>query len=241
MTNNKEIYYKFFTKNIGFSKGIYKGLNCGISSKDNPSDVMKNINYAKKQINSSDKIIVMANQSHSNKCIILNKASDNIGSADGLVTKSSELVLGITTADCIPLIFFDNQNGIIGICHAGWKGLSNGIIENTIEKMIKIGSSTQFIKVIIGPCIRQYSYEVNNDFLNKFNLPKNNPYSSLKKNKLFFNLPKFATNILKKYKLSSIKDFKKDTYMNSDYFSYRQSKFKKQSDYGRNISLVTIK
>ena len=99
---------------------------------------MKNINYAKKQINSSDKIIVMANQSYSNKYIILNKASDNIGSADGLVTKSSELVLGITTADCIPLIFFDNQNGIIGICHAGWKGLSNGIIENTIEILRKI-------------------------------------------------------------------------------------------------------
>ena len=241
MISSKKINYKFFTKNIGFSDGIYKGLNCGISSKDNPSDVMKNINYAKKKINSLDKIIVMAHQSHSNKCIILNKASDNIGNADGLVTKSSELVLGITTADCIPLIFFDNQNGIIGICHAGWKGLSNGIIENTIQKMIKIGSSSEFIKVIIGPCIRQYSYEVDDNFLNEFNLPKINPYSSLKNNKLFFNLPKFAINILNKYKLSSIKENKKNTYMNSNYFSYRESKFRKQSDYGRNMSLVSIK
>ena len=107
--------------------------------------------------------------------------------------------------------------------------------------MIKIGSSTQFIKILIGPCIRQFSYEVNNNFLNEFNLPKINPYSSLKDNKLFFNLPKFAINILKKYKLSSIKDFRKNTYMDSNYFSYRESKFKKQSDYGRNISLVSIK
>ena len=183
----------------------------------------------------------MAHQSHSNKCIILNKASDNIGNADGLVTKSSELVLGITTADCIPLIFFDNQNGIIGICHAGWKGLSNGIIENTIEKMIKTGSSNRYINVIIGPCIRQFSYEVKNNFIDEFNLPKVNPYSSLKNNKLFFNLPKFATNILKEYKLSSIKDFRKNTFMNSNYFSYRESKFKKQPYYGRNISLVSIK
>lgn len=241
MTSSKRINYKFFTKNMGFSKGLYKGLNCGISSKDNPSDVIKNINYAKKKINSSDKTIVMAHQSHSNKCIILNKAADNIGNADGLVTKSSELVLGITTADCIPLIFFDNQNGIIGICHAGWKGLSNGIIENTIEKMIKTGSSNQYINVIIGPCIRKFSYEVKNNFINEFNLPKVNPYSSLKNNKLFFNLPKFAKNILKEYKLSSIKDFRKNTFMNSDYFSYRESKFKKQPDYGRNISLVSIK
>ena len=52
MTSSKKIYYKFFTKNKGFSKGLYKGLNCGISSKDNPSDVIKNINYAKKKINS---------------------------------------------------------------------------------------------------------------------------------------------------------------------------------------------
>ena len=63
----------------------------------------------------------------------------------------------------------------------------------------------------------------------------------LKNNKLFFNLPKFATNILKEYKLSSIKDFRKNTFMNSNYFSYRESKFKKQPDYGRNISLVSIK
>ena len=93
----------------------------------------------------------------------------------------------------------------------------------------------------LRPCLFPISYEVDNNFLNEFNLPKINPYSSLKDNKLFFNLPKFAINILKKYKLSSIKDFRKNTYMDSNYFSYRESKFKKQSDYGRNISLVSIK
>ena len=241
MINESKISYKFFSKNYGFSHGIYGSLNCGRSSKDNKDLIKKNINYAKNKMNLLNRVLIMPRQSHSNNCLIINKESDNKGNADALVTSSSNLMLGITTADCIPVIFFDNQNRNIGICHAGWKGLSNGIIEKTIEKMILIGSSVSSINVVIGPCIRKYSYEVNYDFLNNFKLPKTNPYSSLRRNRLYFNLPKFATNILQNQNIRSIKDYKKNTYLDVNYFSYRQSKHRKYSDYGRNLSLVAIK
>ena len=80
-----------------------------------------------------------------------------------------------------------------------------------------------------------------NCFLNNFKLPKTNPYSSLRENRLYFNLPKFATNILQNQNIRSIKDYKKNTYLDVNYFSYRQSKHRKYSDYGRNLSLVAIK
>ena len=241
MNSKNKINFKFFSKNCGFSKGIYKSLNCGKFSKDNPELIKKNIDYAKNKMNLLNRVLVIPRQSHSNNCLIINKESDNKGNADALVTNSSNLILGITTADCIPLIFFDNENYNIGICHAGWKGLSNGIIEKTIEKMILIGSSVNSINVVIGPCIRKYSYEINYDFLHNFKLPKTNPYSSLRENRLYFNLPKFATNILQNQDIRSIKDYKKNTYLDVNYFSYRQSKHRKYSDYGRNLSLVAIK
>ncbi len=235
------INFKFFSKNYGFSKGIYKSLNCGKFSKDNPDLIKKNIDYAKNKMRLANRILVMPHQSHSNNCLIVNSEKDNKSNADSLVTSSRKLILGITTADCIPLIFFDNINHNIGICHAGWKGLSNGIIEKTIEKMILIGSSTSSINAVIGPCIRKYSYEISFNFLSKFNLPKVNPYSSLRHNKIYFDLPKFATSILLNQKIKNIKDYKKNTYLDNNYFSYRQSKHKKCSDYGRNLSLVAIK
>lgn len=235
------INFKFFSKNYGFSKGIYESLNCGKFSKDNPDLIKKNIDYAKNKMKLAKRVLVMPHQSHSNNCLIINNEKDNKSNADALVTSSRNLILGITTADCIPLIFLDNKNQNIGICHAGWKGLSNGIIEKTIEKMILIGSSTSSINVVIGPCIRKYSYEISFNFLSKFNLPEVNPYSSLRQNKIYFDLPKFATNILLNQKIKHIKDYKKNTYLDNNYFSYRQSKHKKCSDYGRNLSLVAIK
>ena len=241
MINKKRISFKFFSKNNGFSHGIYKSLNCGKLSKDDPVIIEKNIKYAKHKMKLLNRVLIMPQQSHSSNCLIVNKESDNKTNADALVTSSSNLILGITTADCIPLIFFDNQNRNIGICHAGWKGLSSGIVERTIEKMIMIGSSPNSISAIIGPCIRKYSYEINFNFLNKFNLPKVNPYSSIRANKIYFDLPKFAINILQNQKIKYIKDFKKNTYLDNNYFSYRQSKHKRHSDYGRNLSLVAIK
>ena len=234
----KKIKYKFFTKNYGVSKGIYKSLNCGIKSLDRPENVKMNLKIAMSAITKSSKLLVMPSQSHSNKCIIVNSSKGKF-LCDALVTKNRNLILGVTTADCIPIIFTDSSKLIIGICHAGWKGLVSGVIENTVNKMIRIGSLSKNIKATIGPCIRRTSYEVSENFVQ--NLKENDlKYISKSRNKFFFDLPKAAKSRLKYLGIDQINDTRKNTYRDINYFSYRLSCHKKLKDYGRNISLVSI-
>ena len=172
------IKYKFFSKNNGFSKGIYSSLNCGIKSKDHSNNIKKNINLALKKIGFPNRKLILPNQNHTDKCLILESEDNHLIKADGIVTKSKNFVIGVTTADCIPIILFDPEKEIIGICHAGWKGLSKGIIENTVSKMLILGSKCKKINAVIGPCIRESSYEVDRDFYKKFALPLENDFTS---------------------------------------------------------------
>ena len=234
----KKITFKFFTKNHGVSTGIYKSLNCGIKSMDRPENVRSNLKIAMRVITKSNKQLVMPAQTHSNKCMIVNSSEANFN-CDALVTKNPNFILGITSADCIPIIFTDSSKLVIGICHAGWKGLVTGVIENTVKKMIKIGASNKKIKATIGPCIRRISYEVSESFVK--NLKGDDLMSiSKSKNQFFFDLPKAAKSRLNNLGISMINDIRKNTYTDNNYFSYRLSCHKKFKDYGRNISLVCI-
>ena len=233
--------YKFFTKNNGFSRGIYKGLNCGKYSEDKASIVNKNLNYALNKFGLNGRHLILPNQNHSNRCIIINSPKDKVKICDALVTKSTEVILGVTTADCLPIIFLDNQKKIIGVCHAGWRGISKGIIEETMNKMLLIGSSYNNINAIIGPCIRQKSYEIQRDFNKNSKIPYIENYILKNNDKIYLNLVGIAKKIMTNYKIKSIKDTKKNTYLDSNYFSYRESIHQKNIDYGRNLSLIAIK
>ena len=109
----------------------------------------------------------------------LKKISDDF---DGLVTNKKNIILGILTADCAPILFFDPIDMVVGACHAGWRGALTGIIENTLIKMRNIGSKTKNIRCAIGPCIGQQSYEVGKDFYNKFVSVENATHQFFEKN-----------------------------------------------------------
>ena len=236
MTNN--IKYRFFTKNNGLSKGIYKSLNCGLLSKDDHKTVISNIDIAARLISQKNKKVVIPIQSHSNKCLIVKNPLKKY-KCDALVSNKEDIILGITTADCLPIILFDSSNQIIGICHAGWRGLLDGVIQNTLKKMIKLGSLNKNINFIIGPCIRKKSYEVSKSFIDKFR-PKYHQFSTIIGGKYYYDLPSLASFIASKNGIINIKDMKKNTYFSKNYFSYREAKKKKLDDYGRNISMVSI-
>ena len=118
------------------------------------------------------------------------------------------LILGITAADCLPIIFYDPKNHVIGIAHAGWKGLVKGVIQNTLNKMIKLGAQKKHIKSIIGPCIRVGSYEVNNDFVKKLKT-EYQKFAIRRMQKIYFDLPKLAKYILLNSNISGVHDTKK--------------------------------
>ena len=100
------IKYAFFSRKKGISNGIYKSLNCGLNSKDKKSNVLKNRIIALEKIGLNKKKLIIPNQIHSNKIKIVDENSINQNiTADGLLTKSNKIVLGILTADCAPIFF----------------------------------------------------------------------------------------------------------------------------------------
>ena len=234
----KFIRYKFFSRNHGSSKGIYKSLNCGLKSFDNKKDIKQNLNIAKRTLFKENKNLIIPDQYHSNRCLIAT-ANNPYPKCDALVTSDSSLILGITSADCLPIIFYDQKNHVIGIAHAGWKGLVKGVVQNTLNKMINLGAQKKSIKSVIGPCIRVGSYEVNNDFVKKLKT-KYQKFAVRRMQKIYFNLPKLAKYILLNSNISEVHDTKKNTFLDKNYFSFRESKKKKQKDYGRNLNLISL-
>ena len=238
-----QIKHCFFSRKYGFSKGIYKSLNCGKGSKDNKNNVNKNLNFVAKKMGVKKNKLILMHQTHSNKVVEIKKNNYKKKIyADAIITKMSGFAIGVLTADCVPIIIFDKRNKIIGCVHAGWKGAFNGIINNTIKKVKKLNSNNK-IFASVGPCIGEKNYEVDVKFYKKF-------VSKSRKNKIYFrhksrikklfNLRKFVTDKLLKLDVK-VDQINKDTFAEkSNFFSYRRSQKFKQKDYGRCISTVRL-
>ena len=239
----KQIKHCFFSRKNGFSKGIYKGLNCGKGSKDSKININKNLNFVAKKMGVKKTKLILMHQTHSNKVVEIKKYNyKNKINADAIVTKMSGIAIGVLTADCVPIIIYDIKNKIIGCIHAGWKGAFSGIIYNAIKKVKKLNSNNE-IYASVGPCIGEKNYEVDIKFYKKFisKSKKNKIYFRHKsKTKKLFNLRKFVTNKLLKLNVK-VDQVNKDPFgEKSNFFSYRRSRKLKQKDYGRCISAICL-
>ena len=239
----KEIKHCFFSRRGGFSKGIYKSLNCGRGSNDEKKTIQKNLNYISKKMRVNSDDLILMHQTHSNKVKEINKNNfRRTIYCDSIITRMNQIALGVVTADCVPILVFDKKNKIIGCIHAGWKGALKGIIKNTILKMKKFNFRNE-LYASIGPCIGKKNYEVDNDFFKKFVLKskKNLRYFSKKnKKKKFFNLRKFVSDKLLEMKVK-IDHVNLDTFKETNlFFSCRRATFLKQKDYGRCISVIRL-
>ena len=242
----KEISHGFFNRNGGKSKGIYKSLNCGLGSNDKKMNIQKNLKIAKNKISKKSKNIILVNQTHSQKYIYINdsnKIKNKRLKADAIITNQKKLPIAILTADCVPILIYDDTLKIIAAIHAGWRGAYKGIINNVIRFMIKKGSKIKNIHAAIGPSISQKNYNVKNDFLKKFlkKNKKNKVFFKKRKNLIYFNLPKYVKSQLISNKISNIDHINIDTYdYKNNFFSARRSLRLNHDDYGRNISIIMI-
>ena len=239
----KQINHCFFSRKNGFSKGVYKGLNCGRGSKDSKKNIKRNLNYVAKKMSVEKNKLILMHQTHSNKVVEIKK--NNFKKrivADAMITKMNKVALGVLTADCVPIIVYDLRNKIIGCIHAGWKGAFLGVIENTIKKLKKLNSNNK-IFASVGPCIGKKSYEVDILFYENFvsESRSNKIYFKYKsKTKKLFNLRKYVTDKLLKLNVK-VDQVNKDTFTEKSYFfSYRRSRKLMQKDYGRCISTVCL-
>ena len=129
------IKHCFFSRKGGYSKGIYKSLNCGKGSFYKKKNIYKNLFFVSKKMGISLVNLSLMHQTHSNKVMIIDKHNKNLKrfNSDALLTKLRGVSLGVVTADCVPIILYDANSQTIGCIHAGWKGALCGIIENTIK------------------------------------------------------------------------------------------------------------
>ena len=238
------VNHGFFNKKNGFSKGIYKSLNCGKGSFDSKKNIKKNLIYVKKKIISKNNNIALLYQIHSSKYYFIKKFPKKKLVGDALITNVKNLPLGILTADCAPILILDIRKKIIAAIHAGWKGAYKNIVIKILKRLIKLGSQKKDIIAVIGPCIGQKNYEVGKEFKEKFvkKNKKNLIFFKLKKRKIYFDLSKFIFNQLISFGIFKIDVISKDTFnTKNNFFSARRSLKRNEPDYGRNISVIMLK
>ena len=240
------IEHTFFNRLGGNSTGIYKSLNCGLGSSDKKNKIFENLKIVVNKIKSKSKKILLLNQFHSNKFYFIDKKSKLSNSkfkGDAFITNRPGTPIGVLTADCAPVLIFDQKNIMIAAIHVGWRGAYKGIIKKVIKFMIKKGCSTNDINAVIGPCIAAKNYEVKQDFIKKFikKDKKNIIFFKKIQNKNYFNLNKYIHFQLKSLDIKKIDIINKDTFnAKNNFFSARRSKSLNESDYGRNISIIMI-
>ena len=240
------IKHGFFGRKGGTSSGIYSSLNCGFSSNDNPKNVKQNRQKICDFFGIELGNLLNPYQIHSNIAQYINEIFRKDGPrVEAFVTDNKGIAIGILTADCAPILFADEKNGIIGAAHAGWQGAFNGVIENTIDLMVEKGASLENIKAAIGPCIGQESYEVSQEYYDRFiEQSKDNKRffkNGIEPNKYQFSLKAYCASRLKKAGVIDIDVLKHDTCaLENDFFSNRRRNKAGESDYGRNISVIML-
>ena len=234
----------FFSRKGGFSRGLYKGLNCGRGSKDKKKNIIMNLKKVAKKMSVKNNHLILMYQTHSNKVIEIKKNNYKKKiRADAMVTKMRGIALGVVTADCVPILVFDNQRKMIAAIHAGWKGAFKGIVSKVIKFMIKKGSKTKNITAVIGPAISVKNYEVKKDFYKKFTRKDrtNHKFFKMGKEKLYFNLSSYVKSLILKSGVKKIEKIDVDTFdAKNKFFSARRSKSLNHADYGRNISIIML-
>jgi polyphenol oxidase len=245
-THFSHIPHGFLGREGGVSTGLYASLNVGIGSQDVPDAVTENRHRAAQTILPSAALVTV-HQVHSATCVYASAPwpDDARPHADAIVTDRPNLLLGVLTADCGPVLLADTQNGVVAAAHAGWGGALGGIIASTVACMTAHGAKIENIVAAVGPCIASRSYEVGEDMRGKF-LRDDEAHDRFfaagrQTNKYQFDLEGFIALRLAQAGVSQVDLLGVDTYgQSADFFSYRRTTHAGESDYGRQISLIGL-
>jgi len=204
----------------GSSKGNFDNFNLALHVKDSQDAVLANRAQLLRCYNLPS-TPVWINQTHSNISVDADSIS-TIVDADASYSKKLGTVCGVLTADCLPVFICNKQGTAVGIAHAGWRGLANGVIESLIESLDCNGKD---LVVHLGPAISQLSFEVGGEVKSQY-LSKNTNFENCftyLNNKYYLDLYDAAKVVLKSFGVISISGGNRCTYKESDqYFSYRR-------------------
>jgi purine-nucleoside/S-methyl-5'-thioadenosine phosphorylase / adenosine deaminase len=238
--------HAFFTRDGGVSDGIYAGLNAGIGSQDDPANVAENRRRMAEQMGVAPARFLTLYQTHSPEAVVATGPWQGTSRprGDAIVTRTAGLAIGVTAADCGPILLVDPTARVIGAAHAGWKGALTGILESTIAAMEKLGAERSGTVAAIGPLIRQHSYEVGDEFVERFIAAdaENTLYfvPSAREGHAMFDLAGFIRMRLEDAGVLMIDDVGVDTYSDPRFYSYRRSVHRNEPDYGRHVHAIVL-
>ena len=242
---NSPAKHGFFTRLDGLSKKQFRSLNCSSSNDDEKKNVNENRLIAIKNLNLNKKKLILITQTHSSKVIRITKNNlDKNITADGVITSLNNVILGILTADCAPVIIYDDKNKFVCNLHSGWKGSLNNISQTAIKLFDKYQIKRKNLTAIVGPCLGAKNYEVDKNFQRMF-IEKNIKYSKFfrykNKKKSYFNLRALINYQLSELGLKKIYNINRDTYSSENlFFSHRRSTHKEEKTTGRLINLISL-
>jgi YfiH family protein len=218
------------TRQHGASLAPYDANNLALHVGDNQENVLKNRQQLAELLQLPNEPVWL-NQTHSTVCVVAEE--DSIRDADAAVSRSAQHPLAILTADCLPIMLCSTQGNEIAAIHAGWRGLFNGIVENTLKKM---HNKPQDLMAWVGPAICQSCYEVGDEVYNSFTTKYPLSKAAFKANnaKWLANLPLIAEMVLNAEGVHAVYQSALCTYeLNSEFYSYR-----KQAQTGRIATLI---
>jgi polyphenol oxidase len=236
----------FLGRRGGVSTGLYTSLNVGLGSSDDRAAVIENRHRASEAVMPGAQLVTL-HQIHSATVVTATGPwpDDARPHADGVVTDQPGVLLGILTADCVPVLFADAERGIVGAAHAGWKGALAGVTDNIITAMIDLGASRTSIVTAIGPCIGRASYEVSDDFVQVFernDRASERFFTAGKAGHHYFDIEAYVIHRLSAAGITQIDPLGLDTYADPErFFSYRRTCHAAEADYGRQISLIGVR
>lgn len=239
----KSIRHGFFTREGGASQGDFATLNVSQDTGDSIENVQENRRRIARSLGFDPKNLIMVSQIHSPKVVVVDRPFEGeLPEADAVITTTPDLLLGVSTADCVPVLLSTSNGGVVAAVHAGWRGAMGGVLENTLDEMKTLaGSEAKDIKAALGPCIWQDTYEVSQEFYDNFRdvpsffKPGNRPYHWQ------FDLPGYVTHCLQQAGVQHISPSPANTYTDPvRFFSCRRKTILKEARFGNGLSGIGI-
>jgi hypothetical protein len=235
----------FLGRRGGISVGVCEGLNVGFGSSDDLESIEGNRRLAIASILAEAELATV-HQVHSADVVVADHAwpRGERPRADAMVTDTPNLLLGILTADCAPVLFADHHAVVVGAAHAGWRGALAGVTDATIDAMVELGARRENIHAAVGPCIAQPCYEVDDAFRSRFieHERDNERFFVIgDAGKPHFDLEAYVVHRLIAAGIDEVEALNLDTYSDADrFFSYRRATHRDEADYGRQLSAIAI-
>jgi polyphenol oxidase len=237
----------FFNRHGGVSDGPYATLNGGLGSRDHASSVAENRARMAEALGVKPQALLTAYQTHSPDVAIVDSPwlAEARPRADAIVTRTPGLAIGVTTADCGPILLADPVARVIGAAHAGWRGALAGIVDATVTAMKSLGARPERIRAALGPMIRQQNYEVGHDLITRFAAEDvaNGRFFAPggRSGHALFDLAGYIRSRLSRAGIQQVEDLAFCTYGDpAQFYSFRRATHLSESDYGRHVSAIAL-